>query len=235
MPVELGWGEVALRLGLAMAASFVIGLNRDERGRAVGLRTTMLVCLAATISMIQANLLINTIGKKPDSFVVLDLMRLPLGIFSGMGFIGAGAIVRRGDMAHGVTTAATLWFVTAMGICFGGGQIWLGLASLVIAFLALWLLRYFEKLLVQRRRAFLTLVADAEGPSVEEIRGDLGSAGYRIASLSVAYADRAKKRLVKCEVHWRGREGSIRPPDFIERLANAPGVERVQWKPESPH
>ena len=69
----------------------------------------MLVALAAAISMIQVNLLLPSAGKPSDSFVMLDLMRLPLGVLSGMGFIGAGAIVRRNDLVQGVTTAATLW------------------------------------------------------------------------------------------------------------------------------
>src|SRR6202044_587826 len=84
--------------------------------------------------LIQANLLMNTAGKTPDSFVVLDLMRLPLGILSGVGFIGAGAILRRENLVLGVTTAATLWFVTVMGLCFGGGQIALGFAALALGF-----------------------------------------------------------------------------------------------------
>jgi putative Mg2+ transporter-C (MgtC) family protein len=54
-----------------------------------------------------------------------------------MGFIGAGAIVRRNNLVHGVTTAATLWFVTVMGLCFGGGQLGLGLAALALAFYSL--------------------------------------------------------------------------------------------------
>ena len=62
-------------------------------------------------------------GKTSSSFAVMDLMRLPLGILSGMGFIGAGAIVRKDSLVHGLTTAATLWFVTGLGLCFGGGQL----------------------------------------------------------------------------------------------------------------
>jgi putative Mg2+ transporter-C (MgtC) family protein len=69
-----------------------------------GLRTTLLVCLAASVAMIQTNLLLMTVGKTQDSFVVMDIMRLPLGILSGMGFIGAGAIVRRDNIVLGVTT-----------------------------------------------------------------------------------------------------------------------------------
>ena len=123
MPVTLDWEHVALRLILTVAAGFVIGFNRGEHGRPAGMRTTLLVCLAASLSMIQANLLMNSVGKAHDSFVILDLMRLPLGILSGMGFIGAGAILRKDSLVLGVTTAATLWFTTMMGLCFGGGQL----------------------------------------------------------------------------------------------------------------
>jgi putative Mg2+ transporter-C (MgtC) family protein len=81
-----------------------------------------LVCLAAAIAMIQTNLLLAVKGRTADSFVMLDLMRLPLGILTGMGFIGGGAILRRESLVLGVTTAATLWFVTVIGLCFGVGR-----------------------------------------------------------------------------------------------------------------
>lgn len=122
MSTELGWSEIALRLILTLAAGVLIGLNRETHGRPAGLRTTTLICLAASISMIQMNLLLGITGKTPSSFAVMDLMRLPLGILSGMGFIGAGAILKKGTLVSGVTTAATLWFSTVMGLCLGGGQ-----------------------------------------------------------------------------------------------------------------
>jgi uncharacterized membrane protein YhiD involved in acid resistance len=62
-----------------------------------------------------------------------DLMRLPLGILTGVGFIGGGVILRRDDIIVGVTTAATLWCVTVIGLCLGGGQIRLGIVATVIA------------------------------------------------------------------------------------------------------
>src|ERR1700744_4067055 len=126
MPLVVTPGDLALRLGLAVGGGLLSGLNRDEHGRPAGLRTTLLVCLAASVAMIQANLLLSLTGKSPGSFITLDVMRLPLGILSGMGFLGAGAIVRRPDLVIGVTTAATLWMVTVIGLCFGGGQFILG-------------------------------------------------------------------------------------------------------------
>jgi putative Mg2+ transporter-C (MgtC) family protein len=129
MPQQLEWPDIALRLAATAIAGALIGFNRGERGRPVGLRTTMLVCLAAALSMILVNLLLPMRGRAADSYVSLDLMRLRLGILSGIGFIGAGAIVRRGNLVEGVTTAATIWYVTVMGLCLGAGRLGLGLAA----------------------------------------------------------------------------------------------------------
>lgn len=68
-------------------------------------------------------------GKTPESFAVMDLMRLPLGILTGVGFIGGGTILKKGDLVTGVTTAATLWLVTVIGLCLGGGQLALVLSA----------------------------------------------------------------------------------------------------------
>jgi putative Mg2+ transporter-C (MgtC) family protein len=101
MPLYPTWGDIALRLVLTMIAAGIIGFNRGIRGEAAGLRTTMLVGLAASVAMIQANILLSVGGKTTDSFGVMDLMRLPLGILTGVGFIGGGAILRRGDLVIG--------------------------------------------------------------------------------------------------------------------------------------
>lgn len=122
MHATVTWPEIALRLALTVLAAGLIGFNRDERGRPAGLRTTLLVGLAACVAMIQTNILTISTGKSRDSFVVMDIMRLPLRILSGIGFIGAGAIVRRGHLTVGLTTAATLWFVTVMGFVSAGDK-----------------------------------------------------------------------------------------------------------------
>ena len=133
MPVIISWEQIALRILFALAGGFLIGYDRDEHGKTSGIRTNMLVCLAAALAMLQANILMNSTGKASDSFVVLDLMRLPLGILSGIGFIGAGAILRKDGLVHGLTTAATLWFVTVLGLLCGGGQLILALTAIVLS------------------------------------------------------------------------------------------------------
>ncbi len=144
MTLTVTWPDVGLRIALTILAAAAIGFDRDIEGHSAGLRTSLLVALAACLAMLQANWLMNSVGKSPGSFVELDLMRLPLGILTGVGFIGGGAILKRGDNVQGLTTAATLWFVTMIGLCFGGGQIGLGVAGGLLALLILRALKMVE-------------------------------------------------------------------------------------------
>ena len=79
----------------------------------------MLVGLAAALAMIAGNILLATGGKAETSFATMDIMRLPLGILTGIGFIGAGSILKRGASIEGLTTAGTLWLATVLGLVFG--------------------------------------------------------------------------------------------------------------------
>lgn len=135
MFLDPSWGEIALRLFLAALAGALVGYNRQRGGHAAGLRTIMLITLAACIAMIQANLLLSTTGKPGSSFVSMDILRLPLGVLTGVGFIGGGVILRRGNEVAGVTTAASIWIMTIIGLCFGGGQLLLGGIATAIAFI----------------------------------------------------------------------------------------------------
>jgi putative Mg2+ transporter-C (MgtC) family protein len=231
MATTIDWTEIGIRLILTIIAGSLIGINRTERGRPAGLRTTILVCLAASVSMIQVNLLIATTGKTPDSFAVFDLMRLPLGVLTGMGFIGAGAILKRGDMVQGVTTAATLWIVTFIGLCLGGGQIGLGLACLGLALSALWGLKWFENTLHQDRHATLIIRTAGEEPTEEAIRNILLSAGYQIGSWDVLYKvhESAYRRNLRCEVRWHGKPDETRTPEFLDQLKRKSGIVAVRW------
>ncbi|MGA8530858.1 MAG: MgtC/SapB family protein, partial [Acidobacteriaceae bacterium] len=136
---------------------------RSRNGHPAGLRTVLLVTLAASVAMIQMDLLLPTSGKNFSSFSVMDVMRLPLGILTGVGFIGAGAIVRRGDIVLGITTAATLWFATAVGLCLGGGQITLGSAAALIGYGVLTALRGLENIIEKYQPATLLVVTADDG------------------------------------------------------------------------
>jgi putative Mg2+ transporter-C (MgtC) family protein len=230
MPLTLTWQEIALRLALSVVAGALIGLDRGEHGRPAGLRTTLLVCLAAAVAMLQANILLPTAGKSGNSFVVLDLMRLPLGILTGMGFIGAGAILRRDGLVLGVTTAATLWFVTVIGLCFGGGQISLGIAGTVLGVIVVSGLRWVDNNMKQDQQAILTLTTDRDNPTQQEIRGTVQKAGYKIKVSSVAYVNQTKQRELEFRLQWRVSKENVDTPPFLRELSSDPNVLTAHWR-----
>ena len=189
MPMTVEWTEISLRLALTIVAGGLIGFNREEHGRAAGLCTMILVCLAASVSMIMVNVMLATDGRQGDSFIMLDLMRLPLGILSGMGFIGAGAILRRGSAVLGVTTAATLWFVTMMGLCFGAGEHRLGPGDAGGGIGVLWLIKWVESGWFRIAAACCVVASTQQGPGEGAIREQLSTAGFRITSCAMTYAN----------------------------------------------
>lgn len=229
MPLTITWTDVALRLVSALIAGAVIGYNRGERGKAAGLRTTLLVCLAAAVAMLQVNFLLPLAGRSPSSFIVNDLMRFPLGILTGVGFIGGGAILRRGDLVTGVTTAATLWYVTVVGLCFGGGQVLLGWVATVVGALVLWGVEWFEGLIAVQRRARLTMTLDEGGPADDAIRQRLRESA--LAVTAVALTLEGERRTHVYEVTEMRARSDADVPAVVDALGREPGVRCVQWQP----
>jgi putative Mg2+ transporter-C (MgtC) family protein len=229
MPFTLTWSDIAVRLACTVITGFLVGFDRDERGKPAGIRTNVLVCLAASLSMILANGMLATSGKNASSFIQLDLMRLPLGILSGMGFIGAGAILRKGDMVLGVTTAATLWMVTMLGICFGAGKILLGTAGLVLTLLTLWGLKIVERHLSQEHRGSLCIVTGDEELS-RELRGLVKQSGMRVHAWSVDVSHEKARVVIQCELRWQAQQREQEEPALIESLRQRHDIERVRWQ-----
>ena len=233
MPIEPTWAEIAVRLLMTLIAGAVIGFNREARGHAAGLRTTILVGLAAAVAMIQANVLLTVGGKTSDSFGVMDLMRLPLGILTGVGFIGAGAILRRGDLIIGVTTAATLWIMTVIGLCFGGGQLALGSAATILAVITLWALRALDARIPREHRAIIVVSAsDSSSLSPVEVSTLLGKAGYKAR---VVRLEEGERITLTFELHWRQFEGRGLPLGVLELLKKNYRVDRFDLRDKGDH
>ncbi|HEX3810773.1 MAG TPA: MgtC/SapB family protein [Rhizomicrobium sp.] len=229
MPLFPTWEDLAIRLLLALLAGIAIGYNREETGHAAGLRTTILVCLAAAIAMMQANILLPQGGKTADSLVTLDLMRFPLGILTGVGFIGAGAVLRRGSIVQGVTTAATMWFVTVIGLCFGGGQLALGIAATLVGMFVLWGMKWVDIALPRTRKARLGITADKDIPVEDVIRSEFPARRFRVRLLSQRYSeDRLSE--ARYEIFWYARPRESPPIRCLERLRAEPGVKSVEWR-----
>lgn len=218
MPLHPTWEEIALRLVLTLIAAAVIGFNREMRGHAAGMRTTILVALAAAVAMIQANLLLTLGGKAADSFGVMDLMRLPLGILTGVGFIGAGAILRRHDLVTGVTTAATLWIVTVIGLCFGGGQLGLGVGVTVLTMLTLWALVTFDLRIRRDHRGLLVISTDSGPSSVSRLQDLLAPLGCKALLRKQSAAAGSREVHLAFEICWRRAERAGPPLQLLELL-----------------
>jgi putative Mg2+ transporter-C (MgtC) family protein len=215
MPLSPTWTDIALRLALTMLASGIIGLNRGARGHAAGFRTTILVGLAASVAMIQANVLLPLAGKTPESFSVMDMMRLPLGILTGVGFIGGGTILKRGDLVTGVTTAATLWLVTVIGLCLGGGQLVLGMVATALAVLTLWGLRRVDVAIPREHRARLVVTCAPSWTVLEDLPRLLDGIKIRARFQEARACADAQKADYVFELAWRRPERASPPLDLF--------------------
>jgi putative Mg2+ transporter-C (MgtC) family protein len=230
MTASVTVGDIALRLLAALAAGGLIGLDRSTRGRIAGLRTTILICLAAAGAMIEANLMLGVMGKSAESFARMDVLRFPLGILSGIGFIGAGAIVRRGSLVTGVTTAATLWLVTVVGLILGAGYIGFGAALTAMAFVVLSILKRVEPVLKREHRGHLLVRLDGTGPSNRDLSDRIRAAGYVISSFAISYDG---PRKIECHLEWFSRQAQDQTPELVEQISNLEGVLAVKWTPVS--
>jgi putative Mg2+ transporter-C (MgtC) family protein len=220
MPLHPTWQDIALRLVLTMVAGALIGFNREVRGHAAGLRTTILVALAASVAMIQTNVLLTVGRKAADSFGVMDLMRLPLGILTGVGFIGGGAILKRGSLVTGVTTAATLWIVTAIGLCFGGGQLGLGAVATALAIITLWTMHWIDVHIPREHHATLVVMASPLSPNVDLVNL-LRSLGYRAQfrrQSRTANSQSADEFESHFDIYWRQTETADTSLDFLDAV-----------------
>jgi len=215
MPLYPTYFDIGLRLLLTFVACGLIGLDREMRGHPAGLRTTMLVGLAASVAMIQTNILLPMDGKTPSSFAVMDLMRLPLGILTGVGFIGGGAILRYGASVKGVTTAATLWVVTVIGLCMGGGQLILGCAATALVIATLWLLKAVDLRLSRVHRARVTVETVPGGTMAGDVPPVLDQYDHRFIQHREL---KSGAQLLTFEVRWSGRSRTAPPQALVEGL-----------------
>ena len=155
----LGQVELVSRLLLAAALGSVIGVERERLSWAAGLRTHMLVCVGASLLMIVSAFGFQDVLGRPD--IVLDPSRVAAQVVSGIGFLGAGSILLRGEVVRGLTTAASLWSVAAIGLAVGGGLYLAAVTATAIILVILAGIKPLEKrFFAARQRRELRLVVD---------------------------------------------------------------------------
>ena len=147
---SLSWEESLLRLALAAAFGGAVGLEREFREREAGFRTHMLVSLGSALFTIASAYGFRDFLVHGGSLVRTDPTRIAAQIVTGIGFLGAGAIIRDGLSVRGLTTAATLWVVAAIGMSAGAGYYWPAVAVTLLTIFALWPLRVIAYRTIER-------------------------------------------------------------------------------------
>lgn len=133
--------DIFIRLILAVVFGSIIGLEREAKGRSAGLRTHILVCEGSALIMLVSLYMYDLFGES----LSLDPARIAAGVVTGIGFLGAGAIIRSPQEVRGLTTAASVWVSAAIGLAVGCGFIVGGLITTLIAILTLSFLKIVER------------------------------------------------------------------------------------------
>ncbi len=139
--------QIIGRLALSIILSGFIGFERQLHRRTAGLRTHILVSLGSCLIML-TSLYIFDIYK---AYVPLDPARIAAGVITGIGFLGAGAIIREKEGIKGITTAASLWVVAGIGLAVGCGFLKAAIYTAVLALIVLFFLRYLEEMIFSEK------------------------------------------------------------------------------------
>ena len=171
--------EMILRLLIAAALGSIIGAERERLVWAAGLRTHMLVCVGACLVMIVSSFGFSDIINNPK--VMLDPSRVAAQVVSGIGFLGAGSILLRGEVIRGLTTAASLWTVAAVGLAVGSGLYVEACAATVIILGILAGVKPFEERFLSRSKNYeISMKADRGQMSFEGLNKALGVHSRRL-------------------------------------------------------
>ena len=183
--VMLPWPDVAARLVIATVAAGVIGLERERAEMSAGLRTHALVGLGAALLMIASSYGFSDILGTPD--VVLDPSRIAAQVVSGVGFLGAGTILVQQQTVRGLTTAASIWAVAAIGLAIGGGLYFPALVATALALAVLEIMRPLERRLAEAwREQVVSTTYDPAQVSLERLLQTVEALGLQVGRISVS-------------------------------------------------
>lgn len=214
--------EIVLRLLLGALFGGIIGFERQVHGRPAGFRTHMLVCLALTLLMVVSENYYFLIPTDP-SFMRVDPARIAMGAITGVGFIGAGVVVKTGVSVHGLTTAASLWMVSAIGLAVGSGLYVAGTWAFVITFFALFVLRIVEGRMARMSFVSLMVVAE-EGLNEKEVFDALSAGGAVPHNIDYEKDNTTREITYRMTIALRHK---ISNKPLVDSIASIAGVKRL--------
>jgi putative Mg2+ transporter-C (MgtC) family protein len=225
---ELSSLEVVLRVVLAAVLGGAIGLERELRDREAGLRTHLLVSVgAALFTMVSAYAWTDWQFSQREG-LVFDPTRIAAQVVTGIGFLGAGAIIRQGLSIKGLTTAATLWVVAAIGMAAGVGYYEAALVTTALVLVSLWPLRILAYRLSARTRPEEGMLAVdlPAGASAVSVLEAVEGAGANVTSLE--FEEEGDRRRVDLRVRLgSGKSGA----ELIDALTRTEAVRGARWNP----
>jgi putative Mg2+ transporter-C (MgtC) family protein len=222
--------DMLLRVSLAFIAGFALGWERERHGRPAGLRTNILACVASAIAMIVSEILFfESTTATPSGSVRADPARLGAGILTGIGFLGGGTILRHENFVRGVTTAATLWLVTVLGLAFGSGLFLLGGSGLALGLLALFVLPRLEAHVQSDWYAKLIVRVALTAFSEEELRRRIEDLGPRVLAMRLDYDLEKRQKILTSELKLSQGQRFELASKLVAGLAQVPGVMQIAW------
>lgn len=186
--------EASVRLVMAMALAGAVGVERELRDQEAGLRTHILVGVGAALFVIVGNFSWAELRFSNQTGVVLDPSRVVAYVITGIGFLGAGAIIKHGTSVRGLTTAASLWVVAAVGVATGSGDYAIAAVATGAVLLSLWPVKWIAMSAGLRRSGTTRIDVTLEpGASTAAAIDAVERAGMRVESTRVAEAPDARR------------------------------------------
>ncbi len=220
-----GIGEVAIRLACAMLIGIVIGLEREYTHRPAGLRTHILVAIGACAVSVTGEMLFThyqTLGAMPDP------ARLSAQVITGVGFLGAGTIMKEGATVKGLTTAASVWAVACLGIAAGFGYYILALLGMVFMFFTLTLVEALQHRFIRVGSSEEAYVLETDDLSAALNLVNSVARKQQVAVLDLAAEKTETGHRLSFRAHFSGRRHKKHHTRFFEALATAPEVKAVK-------
>jgi putative Mg2+ transporter-C (MgtC) family protein len=217
--------DMAIRLGMSFLAGAIIGIERASRRQVAGLRTHILISTGATLLMLLSIWLPQefNLGKTGDP------ARIAAQVVSGIGFLGAGAIIRLGNNIRGLTTAASLWLMAAVGLAIGAGMYLAAGITELIALSTLIMLGIIEKrLFPSERNKILDLTYKEVSPDVKETRQILEGFGIRVQSMDLEQSS-GKSKVTRLRL-LVGLPDAVDIPKLIKALKVNGKANRIEVK-----
>ena len=218
-------GELIARIAVGAVLGGVIGYERDRHGRPVGLRTHLIVAMTAATFMVVSAQFVYWQHYGEGDHVEFDGSRIAASVVSGIGFLAGGAILRTGATIQGLTTAAGLWLVTAIGLCSGAGMFVEGVVVTLFGVIALTFLRRFEDkndLLLRRR---VSIVLGEEGEGIANVVAAITELGVVVQDLE--YETRLDQKRRVAATFDVQIPSSLGVAKLVEALESQRGVRRV--------